>query len=264
MAQKMGAELGRSKILQRSLQNESENKNKLITMKNFLVIGAGKGIGLKTSELLSKNHQVFAVTRTATPELEAAGISTTIADVSKDSPDVIQGIPDTLHGLVYCPGSINLKPFQRLTATDFLNDFQQNVSGAVAVIQKFLPALKKAGQSSVVLYSTVAVKAGMPFHASVAASKGAVEGLAKSLAAELAGSGIRVNVIAPSLTDTPLAGSLLNTPEKKEAAGKRHPLQRVGTPEDIANLTCFLLSDESSWITGQIIGVDGGLGNLKV
>lgn len=233
-------------------------------MKNFLVIGAGKGIGLKTTELLKSNHQVFAVTRNSTPELDAAGVSVTIHDVAKDAPDNIQGVPDTLHGLVYCPGSINLKPFQRLTTQDFLNDFQQNLTGAVAVIQKFLPALKKAGQSSIVLYSTVAVKAGMPFHASVAASKGAVEGLAKSLAAELAASGIRVNVIAPSLTDTPLAGNLLNTPEKKEAAGKRHPLQRVGTPDDIAQLTCFLLSDEASWITGQIIGVDGGLGNLKV
>jgi 3-oxoacyl-[acyl-carrier protein] reductase len=233
-------------------------------MKNFLVIGAGKGIGLKTTEILKRNHLVFAVSRNSTPELEAQGVSVTIMDVSKETPDNIEGMPDTLHGLVYCPGSINLKPFQRLTTQDFLNDFQQNVTGAVAVIQKFLPALKKAGQSSIVLYSTVAVKAGMPFHASVAASKGAVEGLAKSLAAELASSGIRVNVIAPSLTDTPLAGNLLNTPEKKEAAGKRHPLQRVGTPEDIASLTCFLLGDESSWITGQIIGVDGGLGNLKV
>lgn len=233
-------------------------------MKNYLVIGAGKGIGLKTTELLKDGNQVFAVTRNLTSELEATGVSVRILDVSKDSLDNLQGVPDELHGIVYSPGSINLKPFTRLTAQDFLNDFQQNVIGAVGLIQKFLPALKKAGNSSVVLYSTVAVASGMPFHASVAASKGAVEGLARSLAAELASARIRVNVIAPSLTDTPLAGSLLNTPEKKEAAGKRHPLQRVGTAEDIARLTCFLLSDHSSWITGQVIGVDGGLGSLRV
>lgn len=233
-------------------------------MKNYLVIGAGKGIGLKTTELLKEGNQVFAVTRNNTPELESTGVPVFLMDVSKDSLDQLQGIPDELHGIVYCPGSINLKPFARLTTQDFIADFQQNVTGAVSVIQKFLPALKKAGQSSVVLYSTVAVGSGMPFHASIAASKGAVEGLARSLAAELASSKIRVNVIAPSLTDTPLAGNLLNSPEKKEAAGKRHPLQRVGTAEDMAKLTCFLLSDDSSWITGQVIGVDGGLGSLKV
>jgi NAD(P)-dependent dehydrogenase (short-subunit alcohol dehydrogenase family) len=151
-----------------------------------------------------------------------------------------------------------------LTSQDFLNDFQQNILGAVNLIQKVLPALKKAEGASIVLYSTVAVKAGMPFHASVAAAKGAVEGLSRSLAAEFAASRIRVNVVAPSLTDTPLASALLNTPEKKEAAGKRHPLQRVGTAEDMAKLTNFLLSDDSGWITGQVIGADGGLGSLRV
>ena len=135
--------------------------------------------------------------------------------------------------------------------------------GAVSLVQKLLPNLKRAGGASIVLFSTVAAKLGMPFHTSVAASKAAVEGLAKSLAAELASSKIRVNVIAPSLTDTPLAANLLNTAEKKEAAGKRHPLQRVGTAEEMAQLVSFLLSDNSSWITGQVIGVDGGMGSLK-
>jgi NAD(P)-dependent dehydrogenase (short-subunit alcohol dehydrogenase family) len=233
-------------------------------MKNYLVIGSGKGIGLKSAELLREQGNVYAVSRSISPELEALGVNCIQMDVAKDSMDLLNALPETLHGLVYCPGSINLKPFQRLSAQDFLSDFQQNVIGAVSVIQKVLPSLKKAGGSGVVLFSTVAVASGMPFHASIAASKGAVEGLAKSLAAELAASQIRVNVIAPSLTDTPLAGNLLNTPEKKEAAGKRHPLQRVGTPEDMAKLTCFLVGDESSWITGQVIGVDGGLGNLRV
>mgnify|MGYP000155808720 CR=1 FL=1 len=123
--------------------------------------------------------------------------------------------------------------------------------------------LKKSNQASVVLFSTVAVQQGMPFHASVAAAKGAVEGLTRSLAAEWAPK-IRVNCIAPSLTDTPLAGRLLATPEKKEAAGNRHPLKRVGTAEELGNIATFLLSENSSWITGQVIGVDGGLSALKV
>jgi len=233
-------------------------------MKNFLVIGAGKGIGLSTATLLSANNTVYTVSRTSTPELESLGTHFYQLDVTKDSTDVLNDLPEVLHGVVYCPGSINLKPFNRLTPADFMNDLQQNLLGAVTVLQKVLPNLKKAQGASVVLFSTVAVKVGMPFHASIAAAKGAVEGFAKSIAAELAASNIRVNVIAPSLTDTPLAAALLNTPEKKEAAAKRHPLQSVGNAAEMAALVAFLLGDDSKWITGQIIGADGGLGTLKV
>ena len=232
-------------------------------MKNIVIAGAGKGIGLKTVELLKDTNQLFAIARNNTAELSALSTKFYQLDLVTDNLDALNDLPETIDGLVYCPGSINLKPFNRLTARDFLNDFNQNVMGAVSLVQKLLPNLKRAGGASIVLFSTVAAKLGMPFHASVAASKAAVEGLAKSLAAELASSKIRVNVIAPSLTDTPLAANLLNTAEKKEAAGKRHPLQRVGTAEEMAQLVSFLLSDNSSWITGQVIGVDGGMGSLR-
>lgn len=232
-------------------------------MKNIIIAGAGKGIGLKTAELLKDTNQLFTIARNNTPELSALSTKFYQLDLVTDNLDTLNDLPETIEGLVYCPGSINLKPFNRLTAQDFLNDFTQNVLGAVSLIQKLLPKLKRAGGASIVLFSTVAVKLGMPFHASIAASKAAVEGLAKSLAAELASAKIRVNVIAPSLTDTPLAANLLNTEEKKEAAGKRHPLQRVGTAEEMAQLVSFLLSDNSSWITGQVIGVDGGMGSLR-
>ena len=172
--------------------------------------------------------------------------------------------PEVVDGLVYVPGSINLKPFNRLSTDDFKNDFEINVLGAVKIIQKLLPNLKKSESASVVLYSSVAAKLGMPFHASISASKSAVEGLTKSLAGELSAQKIRVNCIAPSLTDTNLASQLLSTPEKREASGKRHPLQRVGTPEDMAKMTEFLLSVNASWITGQIIGIDGGMGSIKL
>ena len=232
-------------------------------MKHIIIAGAGKGIGLKTAELLKDTNQLFTIARNNTPELSALSTRFYQLDLVTDNLDALNDLPETIHGLVYCPGSINLKPFNRLTVQDFLNDFNQNVLGAVSLVQKLLPNLKRAGGASIVLFSTVAAKLGMPFHASVAASKAAVEGLAKSLAAELASVKIRVNVIAPSLTDTPLAASLLNSEEKKEAAGKRHPLQRVGTAEEMAQLVSFLLSDNSSWITGQVIGVDGGLGSLR-
>ena len=232
-------------------------------MKNIIIAGAGKGIGLKTAELLQSENQLFTISRKNTAELSALSTKFYQLDLVNDNLDTLNDLPETIDGLVYCPGSINLKPFNRLTAQDFLNDFNQNVLGAVNLVQKLLPNLKKAGGASIVLFSTVAAKLGMPFHASVAASKAAVEGLAKSLAAELASSKVRVNVIAPSLTDTPLAANLLNTEEKKEAAGKRHPLQRVGTAQEMAQLVSFLLSDNSSWITGQVIGVDGGMGSLR-
>lgn len=231
-------------------------------MKNILIVGAGKGIGLKTAELLS-DENLYTISRNLTPELETLKTNFFQLDAYKDDLSEVS-LPADLHGLVYCPGSINLKPFNRLSPEDFLDDFQQNVAGAVRIIQKCLPALRNSGSASVVLFSSVAAKVGMPFHTSVAASKGALEGFARSLAAEFAAYKIRVNVIAPSLSDTNLAAQLLSTDEKREASARRHPLQRIGSAEDSAQLAAFLVSDQSSWITGQVIGVDGGLGNIKL
>jgi 3-oxoacyl-[acyl-carrier protein] reductase len=233
-------------------------------VKNILIVGAGKGIGLKTAQLLAAENKLFTISRNRTAELENLHTTFYQLDAANEELDSLNDLPEQIHGLVYCPGSINLKPFNRLTKKDFQDDFNQNVLGAVAIIQKVLPNLKRAGGASIVLFSTVAAKLGMPFHASIATSKAAIEGLAKSMAAELAAFKIRVNVIAPSLTDTPLAGFLLSTEEKKDASNKRHPLQRLGTPEEMASLVSFLLNDQSSWITGQVIGVDGGMGSLKV
>jgi len=231
-------------------------------MKNIVVVGAGRGIGLATVKAL-QSENLYTISRQLTNDLEALNTKFYSLDAAKDDVAVLTDLPEVIHGVVYCPGSINLRPFNRLTAQDFLNDFQQNVLGAIAVIQYLLPRLKKADGASIVLFSTVAVKIGMPFHASIAAAKGAIEGLAKSLAAELATSKIRVNVIAPSLTDTPLANALLNSDEKREAAAKRHPLNSIGSADEIGQFVAFLMREDSRWITGQIIGVDGGIGSLK-
>jgi NAD(P)-dependent dehydrogenase (short-subunit alcohol dehydrogenase family) len=157
---------------------------------------------------------------------------------------------------------VNLKPFSRIKPVDFISDYQLQLVGAVKVIQACLPKLKNASSPSIVLFSTVAVQTGFNFHSLVAASKGAVEGLTKALAAEFAPK-IRVNCIAPSITDTPLAGTLLNSEEKKEANAQRHPLKKIGKPEDLANLAEFLLSDKSAWITGQVLHADGGMSSIK-
>ena len=230
--------------------------------KNILIIGASSGIGHETAtQLMAKGYSVFSASRN---QPDIAGISHIAWDATNPDATVFATLPDELHGVVYCPGTINLKPFHRLSQDDFKNDFQINVLGAISVIQAVLPKLKKANNASVVMYSTVAAKIGMGFHASVAASKGAIEGLTISLAAELAGAKIRVNCIAPSLTDTPLATNLLSSDEKKEASNKRHPIGRYGTSTDIANMTTFLLSDDSGWITGQVFGIDGGMGSIKM
>ena len=230
-------------------------------MKNIVVVGGTKGIGKQLVEALT-GYNRFVIARSQDELLLNEQTTFLPGDVTAPGID-ISGLPDVIDGLVYCPGSINLKPFHRLTEADFLNEWQLNFMGAVKIIQQLLPALKKAETPSIVLFSTVAVQTGMPFHASIAAAKGAIEGLTRSLAAELAPK-IRVNCIAPSLVQTSLAEKLTNTPEKIEAGGKRHALQRIGQPNDIAAMAEFLLSDKAAWITGQVLHIDGGMSTLKV
>lgn len=221
----------------------------------YLLIGGRSGIGASTTRLLNaQGDSVITTSRNPDPAGD-------VRQFNAEAPAPFD-LPDQLDGLVYFPGSIHLKPFTRLTADDFLKDFQINCLGAVAAIQSALPALKSAPAASIVLFSTVAVAQGLPFHASIAAAKGAVEGLTLSLAAELAPK-IRVNAIAPSLTDTPLATTLLNSDAKREASAKRHPLQQIGAPDDVAALVAFLLSDASKFMTGQILRPDGGLSSVR-
>ena len=228
-------------------------------MNNYIVVGGSKGIGLAIANRLAREgHTVRVLSRNGSDQWEEGVQFTSFDALTDDAP----GVPGELHGLIYCPGSINLKPFQSLPPADFLQDFQLNVIGAVKCTKAYLKALKSTQGASVLYFSTVAVQQGMPFHTSVSASKGALEGLTRSLAAELAPK-VRVNCIAPSITDTPLASKLLSSEEKIEKSGQRHPMKRVGTAEDIAAMATFLLSKEATWITGQIIGVDGGMSTVR-
>jgi NAD(P)-dependent dehydrogenase (short-subunit alcohol dehydrogenase family) len=245
-----------------SLVHDPQNKSiqfYFMTQKNILVVGGSTGIGLAlVAQLAGAGHQVLVWSRHA-GELEGMpGVTHLSVDVAQDE---LPALPAALDGLVYCPGSINLKPFKSLGVQQFQADFELNVLGAVRCLQAAEGALKKGSDPAVVLFSTVAVKKGMAFHASIAAAKGAVEGLAKSLAAEWAPA-VRVNAIAPSLTDTPLAERLLSTEDKRRAAADRHPLKRVGTAAEIASLAAYLLSPAAGFITGQVIGADGGMGSL--
>lgn len=229
-------------------------------MRNYLIIGASTGIGAATTAELIDKAQVYGTFNKH--EIQNNVGSYRHFDVMESDLET-DWLPDVIDGLVYCPGSINLKPFHRFSDADFINDFELQVLGAIKVIRAVLPKLKKAEQASIVLFSTVAVANGFPFHSQVSISKGAIEGLTRALAAEYAPK-IRVNCIAPSLVDTPLAGQLLNNEKKIEVNAQKHPLKRVGRPDDVAKAVEYLLSEKSSWVTGQILKIDGGISSLKV
>jgi len=228
--------------------------------KNILIIGGSSGIGLQIVKKLNEEHNVFVANRT-NESLSGLNHQYIKVDVSKETLDP-SGLPDSLDGLVYCPGSINLRPFRGLKPETFIEDFNLNVMGAIRSINAVLKNLNNSSQASIVLFSTVAVQIGMPFHSSVAVSKGAIEGLTRSLAAELAPK-ISVNAIAPSIVNTPLAEKFLNSESKMERAVERHPLKKVGSADEIANFAIQLLFN-SSWMTGQILGIDGGIGSTKI
>lgn len=231
-------------------------------MKTYLLVGGTSGIGLETTKLLSQSNKVIVLSRTNRNLDGLSNIEFHSADVTKSIDDLPQ-IEDSLDGLVYCPGTINLKPLKSLKLEDFQNDFEVNLLGAVKVINKYFNNLKSANKASIVLFSTVAVQTGMPYHASIASAKGAVEGLTRTLAAEFAPN-IRVNCIAPSITNTPLAEKLLNNETKVKSSEDRHPLKRIGSAAEIAHAVEFLLSEKSGFITGQIIKIDGGISSVKI
>lgn len=231
----------------------------------YVIAGGSTGIGLELVRQLAPTAARVDVWSRATNELEPGGVIRHAACDFSVADGLLPELPDEISGAVYCPGTITLRSFRSLQPADFRQDFELNLVGAVRFLQACQPRLKGVdGQpASVVLFSTVAVAQGMPMHASVAAAKGAVEGLVRSLAAEWAPK-IRVNAIAPALTDTPLAGRLLSSPEKREAMAARYPLKRIGVAADVAAMAKFLLSAESSWMTGQVLGIDGGLSTLRV
>ena len=230
---------------------------------NYVIIGASTGIGQQLAlQLTNAGHRVYATYFKNELSSENENLQYHYLNVM-DEVLKLDFLPESISGLIYCPGSVNLKPFERIKPADFVSDYQLQVVGAIKTIQATLPRLRKSKNPSIVLFSTVAVQMGFNYHTQVASSKGAIEGLMRSLAAELAPK-IRVNCIAPSLTDTPLTHHLINTDEKRALNDQRHPLKRIGIPSDSADIAEFLLSEKSSWITGQVIHVDGGMSKLRV
>lgn len=231
-------------------------------MKTYVVFGGSRGIGAAlVSILLKDGHAVLNVSRNDSEE-NHVNLSHHSLDVLEQNWDSLPALQE-IHGLAYCPGSIDLKPLRRVSVEDMEEAMDVNLYGALKAIQWAYPVMRKTPNAAVVLFSTVAVSQGMPFHTVVASAKGAVEGFTKSLAAEFAPK-VRVNCIAPSLTDTELAGDLLRDDKRREASAERHPLKRIGQREDIAHAAQYLLGEESSWVTGQVLHVDGGMSSIRV
>jgi 3-oxoacyl-[acyl-carrier protein] reductase len=227
-------------------------------MRNILIIGGSKGIGSAVLLQQLETNRVYNISRSA-PELTHPNLTHFSLDVLKDElPDIAE-----VDALIYCPGSITLKPISTLSVDDFRNDFEINVIGAIKAIQKYLPVLKRGYEPSIVLFSTVAVKLGMPFHASIATAKAGVEGLTKSLGAELA-TVVRVNAIAPTITETGLSASILRNDRMKENMVERHPMKSYLKPDEVANMVDFLISEKANSISGQIFEMDYGLVTFKI
>jgi 3-oxoacyl-[acyl-carrier protein] reductase len=227
-------------------------------MKNIVIIGGSKGIGSAILLQQLETNTVYNISRT-TPDITHPNLNHFSLDVLQDTlPDI-----DQIDTLIYCPGSINLKPISSLSVDDFRNDFEINVIGAVKTIQKYLPTLKKGTNPSIILFSTVAAKLGMPFHASIATAKAGVEGLVKSLGAELA-SVVRINAIAPTITETSLSAGILRNDRMKENMVERHPMKGYLKPEEVANMAHFLISENAKSISGQVFEMDYGIVSFKI
>ena len=227
-------------------------------MKNIVIIGGSKGIGNAILLQQLESNLVYNISRNA-PDISHPNLKHFSVNVLKDELPIIENIDV----LIYCPGSINLKPIASLSIDDFRNDFEINVIGAVKTIQKYLPALKKGNNPSIILFSTVAAKLGMPFHASIATAKAGVEGLVKSLGAELA-SVVRINAIAPTITETTLAAGILRNDRMKENMAERHPMKGYLKPEEVAQMANYLISDNAQSISGQVFEMDYGIVSFKI
>lgn len=227
-------------------------------MKTVVIIGGSKGIGHAIVKTMAETHKIINISRTAS-EFKHENLAQHSCDILTDElPDI-----NTIDSLIYCPGSINLKPFSKLSLDEFREDFEINVLGAVKAIQKYINILNKADKPSILLFSTVASKLGMPYHASIATAKSGVEGLVKSLGAEFAPS-IRINAIAPTVTNTQLASKLLRNDKMRESITDRHPLKKILNPEEVADMAAFLVSEKANALSGQIFEMDCGIVSFKI